>query len=39
MSGLITRKKKDWIVVSTVDENFLIVKQVLNEKIEILLKL
>jgi len=32
MSGLITRKKKDWIVVSTVDENFLIVKQVLNEK-------
>ncbi len=32
MSGLITRKRKDWIVVSTMDENFLIIKKVLNEK-------
>ena len=32
MSGLIVRKEKDWIVVSTLDENFLIIKSVLNEK-------
>ena len=32
MSGLVIRKEKDWIVVSTSDENFLIIKSVLNEK-------
>ena len=32
MSGLITRKEKDWIIVSTSDENFLIIKNVINEK-------
>ena len=32
MSGLIIRKEKDWIIVSTSDENFLIIKSVLNEK-------
>lgn len=32
MSGLITRKEKDWIIVSTSDENFLIIKSVVNEK-------
>tara|TARA_B100001741_G_scaffold19108_1_gene14268 strand:+ start:364 stop:582 length:219 start_codon:yes stop_codon:yes gene_type:complete len=32
MSGLIIRKEKDWIIVSTVDENFLIIKSVINDK-------
>ena len=32
MSGLIIRKEKEWIVVSTSDENFLIIKKIINEK-------
>ena len=32
MSGIIFRKEKNWIVVSTKDENSLIIEKVLNKK-------
>ena len=32
MSGLISRHDKDWIVVSTIDENMILIEEVLNEE-------